>query len=110
MEDFPILYRCAVIVTPMQPFLNWLIKTGNASNITLKKLHDDSNVFLVPSFEEVADVEKAVDDYIKANFAGIFTQELAEWCTEHELFPEITYSNFTEWFSLSVCTMIYDMV
>jgi hypothetical protein len=110
MEEYPLVYRCAIIVKPLQPFLTWLKKNDPTDDQSLENLQDDSNVYLLPDYEEVADIEKAIQKYIKSNYAQIFTHELSAWYLDPELYPKITYEVFQEWFAISVHTMIYDTV
>jgi hypothetical protein len=110
MSDYPLVYRCAIVVKPLQPFLDWLIKIESDNDLTLSELQQDSNIYLLPDFEEVKDIEKSITNYIKKNYADIFTHELAEWYLDSELYPNITYPSFLDWFEISTHTMIYDTV
>jgi len=94
MEDYPLVYRCAIVVKPLQPFLDWLLKIESDSSQTLTELQQDSNIYLLPDFEQATNIEKAVDKYIKANYAGIFTHELSEWYLDPVLYPQDILSDF----------------
>jgi hypothetical protein len=110
MEDYPLVYRCAIVVKPLQPFLDWLIKIESDNDQPLTELQQDSNIYLLPEFEQTADIEKAIEKYIKANYADIFTHELSEWYLDPALYPNISYPIFLEWFEITTHTMIYDTV
>lgn len=110
MEDYPLVYRCAIVVKPLQPFWDWLNKIESSNDQTLAELQQDSNVYLLPDYENAADIEKAIEKYIKANYARIFTHELSEWYLDPVMYPAITYQSFQQWFEISVHTMIYDTV
>ena len=110
IEDYPLVYRCAIVVKPLQPFLDWLLKIESDSSQTLTELQQDSNIYLPPDFEQATNIEKAVDKYIKANYAGIFTHELSEWYLDSVLYPKISYPTFLEWFEITTHTMVYDTV
>jgi len=110
MEEYPLVYRCAIVVKPLQPFLDWLISIESDNSQPLNELQLDSNIYLLPDYEEVADIEKAIDKYIKANYVGIFTHELSDWYVDPALYPKITFPAFLEWFEIATHTMIYDTV
>jgi hypothetical protein len=110
MEDYPLVYRCAIVVKPLQPFLDWLIKNDPTDDQSLEELQDDSNIYLLPDYEDVDDIEKAIEKYIKSKHAQIFTHELSAWYLDPSMYPKITYDTFRQWFAVSVHTMIYDTV
>lgn len=110
MEDYPLVYRCAIVVKPLQPFLDWLLKIESGSSQTLTELQQNNNIYLLPDFEQAANIEKAVEKYIKANYAGIFAHELSEWYLDPALYPKISYPTFLDWFEIATHTMIYDTV
>lgn len=110
MEDYPLVYRCAIVVKPLQPFLDWLNKIESENGQSLTELQQDSNIYLLPDFEQATDIEKEIDKYIKDSYAGIFTHELSEWYLDPALYPKISYPTFLEWFEITTHTMIYDTV
>ena len=110
MDIFPLVYRCVVIVKPRQPMLDWLYSIDPSHKPTKQELLEDSNVYLVPDYEEAPDIEKAIDKYLKANYEGIFLNELIAWYTDPQLFPKMTYDLFLEWFEVSYHSMVFDTV
>jgi hypothetical protein len=90
--------------------MDWLRKVESTNDLSLEELQEDSNVYLLPDYEDAADIEKAIEKYIKSNYAKIFVHELTEWYLDPALYPKITYDAFLEWFKVSVHTMIYDTV
>jgi hypothetical protein len=110
MDVFSLVYRCAIIVKPQKAFLDWVNKIGPMEDMSLSKLQEDSHVYLVPDFEEEDQIEKAIEKYIKLNYAGIFLNELSGWYLDKSAYPALTYATFLNWFEISMHTMIFDMV
>jgi len=67
MDQFPLVYRCAVVVKPKQPFLDWMNKIEPANGATLEDLQHDCHVYLVPDYEEEDVIETAIEKYLKKN-------------------------------------------
>lgn len=86
MEEYPLVYRCAIVVKPLQPFLDWLIRIESDNDQSLTELQEDSNLYLIPDYEDVKDIEKAIAKYIKTNYTGIFVHQLSE-CVSSYLPP-----------------------
>jgi len=110
MNIFPLVYRCVVVVKPKQPLLDWLRSVDPSHNPTLEDICKDSHTYLVPDFEEVPDIEKAIEKYLKNNFEGIFLNELVAWFTDPQMFPKMTYPMFRAWFEISIHSMVFDTV
>jgi hypothetical protein len=110
MDVFPLVYRCAIVVKPKKPFLDWLTKIDSLYKSPLSELQHDSHLYLVPDYEEVDDIEKAIEKYIKLNYSGIFINELSGWSLDPSLYPPMSHPLFWEWFEISVHTMIFDTV
>jgi hypothetical protein len=110
MDIFPLVYRCAVTVKPKQPMLDWLCSFDPPGQPTMEEIRKDSNAYLVPDYEEAPDIGKAIDKYLKANYEGIFLNELIAWYTDPQMFPKMTYFLFLEWFEVSHHNMVFDTV
>lgn len=108
--DYPLLNRCAVIVTPKSPFWDWVNKTSDADEIFPMEPPSDSNIYLVPSYESEENIGLAIKNYLNQNYADLFVSELEAWNMDPLTFPEITYDRFNEWFDVSSHTMIFDTV
>jgi hypothetical protein len=110
MEEYPLVYRCAILVKPLKPFLDWLIKIESDNEQPLSELQQDSNLYLIPDYENAVDVENAITKYIKTNCESIFAHQLSEWYLDPALYPKIDYPTFTQWFEITTYTMVYDTV
>lgn len=90
MEIFPLVYRCAVVIKSKQPMLDWLNSIDSSHKPSLQEIQKDSHAYLVPDYEEASDLEKAIDKYLKANYEGIFLNELTAWYTDPQMLPKMT--------------------
>lgn len=90
--------------------LDWLHFINPSDNISLETIRKDSHAYRVPDYEEVPDIESTIDKYLKANYGGIFLNELSPWYTDPEMFPQITYPLFLTWFEISYHSMVFDTI
>jgi hypothetical protein len=110
MDVFPLIYRCLVVIKPKQPMLDWLGSVDPSHNPNLEEIRQDGHAYLVPDYEEAPDIEKAIDNYLSANYEGIFLNELIGWYTDAQRFPRMTWALFQAWFEISHHTMVFDTV
>jgi hypothetical protein len=110
MDNYPLLNRCAVIVTPKQRFWQWVKKVSDGFDNNMVFEVADSNIYLVPDYEFETNVELAIENYISQIYQHIFVRELEAWNTDPLNFPEITYDRFQRWFTVSSHTVIFDTV
>jgi hypothetical protein len=110
MEVFPLVYRCAVVVKPKQPMVDWMCSIDPSYKPTLEEIREDSHAYLLPDYENAPDIKKAIDKYLKANYENIFVNELSAWYTDPQMFPKMTYPLLLEWFEISYHSMVFDTV
>ena len=110
MDIFPLVYRCAIVVKPKKSVFDWLRTIDPSLDLSLEDLRRDSHLYLVPDYENAADIEKAIEKYIKSNYSGIFLNEISGWILDSSLYPKITFQTFQDWFEVSTHTMIFDTV
>ena len=103
-------YRCAIVVKPKRPVLEWLRTIDSSFDLSLDDLQRDSHLYLIPDYESAADIEKAIEKYVKNNYSEIFLSELSGSCLDAPLFPKMTFLTFQDWFDVSTHTMIFDTV
>lgn len=100
-EDFEENYinRCAIIVKPLDPFLDW------ATDLCPEDLDEIKEVRTYLVSEDIEDIEA----WLKKKFDKIFSIELEAWNQNKKEWPQKrSYKMFKEWFRLEVSTMIYD--
>lgn len=102
-EDFESVYRAAMVITPKQPFFDWLKKLE--PSLEIDEEMQEGEVYLLPDFETKQEAER----WLKKHFDTFFQQELCSWYTEPQLWPaKRTFKLFQEWFSFSLHTMVWD--
>ena len=107
MADYLLLNRCAVTIVPKSPFWAWVNETSGM-DMSFSEQVPDNNMYLIPSYESEENIKSAIENYLKQNYADIFTNELEAWNMDPTTFPEISYTRFNEWFNVHVHTMIFD--
>lgn len=99
--------RSALVVTPKQPFLDWLHTADPTSHeLTLLDLRDEPSIYLIPECETPEDVAKALHEVCEE----IFTEQLGGWYTDTASWPEdCSYDVFCEWFDYQHHSMLIDL-
>lgn len=106
-EPIPYFYdsinRNAIVVKPRKPFFDWinyLYPDSPVTGIT------EANIYLVREKDNNDQIEK----WIKKNFDQIFVNELNNWHTLENDWPQKrTFKLFKEWFDYEIHSMIYDL-
>jgi hypothetical protein len=107
MNTIPVFFenidRSALIVTPKQPFIDWLL--GLDPTINKVDVTNDPDVYLKPDFDNDTQVVK----WLERNFDDIFRDQLNHWYNdESKWIQKRTFKVFKEWFNYSIHTMIWD--
>jgi hypothetical protein len=101
--------RAAVVVTPKQPFLDWLHRCPDPVHYrTIDELVEqiEGNIYFIPEFELYSEAEEYIQDEY---YAVIFAIEVTGWYNDKTLWPRLEgYEMFKEWFDVKICTMIFD--
>lgn len=93
--------RNAIVIRPLQPFIDWL---NSINTVSEEEPVKESNVYLIA--DEVYDVE----DWLKRKYDQFFKMELEEWHTNKKQWPKKrSYKMFKQWFNIEFSTMVYDM-
>lgn len=98
--------RSAVIITPKEPFLQWLNSVEQDGNQwSLNEIRSDPTVYLIPSQE----TEIRAAHYINDIYSDLFKRVLEEWIMEKELWPkELSLDLFYDWFDIYFYSSIID--
>lgn len=98
-ENF--INRCAIIVTPLEPFINWCSDLF-AEELDYEILRE-TRVYLVS--EDIKDLEV----WMRKKYSKIFEFELDSWRTDKKKWPQRrNFKMFKEWFRYDVTTTIFD--
>ncbi len=94
--------RGAIIVKPLQPFLDWLSMLNPEESF--EKDSKETNIYLID--ESIADIDK----WLRKKFDKFFMMELDAWHTNKKEWPQKrNYKMFTQWFQVDVSISIYDL-
>lgn len=100
------LNRSAIVVTPKQPFLDWLHTTDAMSaELTLLELIWDATIYLVPECDTDEDVVEVLRDLCEE----IFKEQLAGWYRDESVWPQDrSFDEFRRWFDYQHHSMMID--
>jgi hypothetical protein len=102
-QYFDNVKRSALVLKPQQPFFDWLITNDPTEKI--EDLITESDVYLLPDYETVEEMEK----WLKKNFDRIFSEQLNNWYVDDSLWPQKrNFKMFQQWFSCSLHTLVWD--
>lgn len=91
--------RSAIIVKPLQPFIDWCSKLYPEDLDDIK----ETRTYLIS--ENIEDI----DSWLAKKFDKLFVFELTSWHTNKKEWPQKrNYKMFKEWFQIDISTMIYD--
>ena len=101
------LNRSALIVTPKQPFLNWVNAVDPTdSKVTLKQIQEDPSIYLVPECDTADDIA----DVLLNLYAEIFADQLYGWYVKEETWPQKrSFEMFRRWFDVQHHSMLVDL-
>jgi hypothetical protein len=101
------LNRSAIVVTPKQPFLDWLHSTDPRSvELTLLNLTRDPTIYLIPECDSDEDAAKVLRDLCRE----IFEEQLGVWFTDESLWPrDRSFDVFRRWFDYRHHSMLFDL-
>ena len=110
MEILNIPNRNVLYLAPKQPLIDWVnhvFPDDQPERLEHPLAHENANIYLIPATETP---EESVE-WLKYNFRPILDEELLEWCTDTEDWPEpFTWEMFRTWFVISIQTMVFDTV
>ncbi len=93
--------RCAIVITPLEPFLNW--SSSLFEDALDREILQETRVYLVS--EDIQDLEA----WIRKKYSKIFEFELSSWVTNKKKWPQRrSFKMFKEWFRYDVTTTIFD--
>jgi hypothetical protein len=110
MEILNIPNRHVLYLAPKQPLIDWVnhvFPDDQPERLEPPLAHENANIYLIPAQDDPADSM----EWLKRNFKLILEEELLEWCTDPDEWPEpFTWDMFRSWFVISIQTMIFDTV
>lgn len=98
------LNRCAVIVRPRQPYLDWASELNDGGEEP--SAEGEQTTYLLPSNEMDHDGSQTIEQC----YEGIFECELADWHQFEDDWPSNrTYAMFQQWFSVEWHSVVVDL-
>ena len=99
--------RSVFRLVPLQPFWNWLTALPGAElgDLTLEDLQNNANASLTTPCDDGEEVWAE----IKPQIDTIFAAELADWCEDDSLWPDLHPDIFAEWFDIRTATVVTDL-
>jgi hypothetical protein len=101
------LNRSALIVTPKQPFLDWLhFVDPTSSDLTLQDLGKDPNIYLIPECKD----DDQFANCLEQMHPSIFEDQLDGWWTDEAAWPkDRSLNSFQAWFDCRFYSMVIDL-
>ena len=102
-----VLNRCAVVVRPAQPFIDWLHKADpTSSDLALADLRVEPNIYLLPKTGSPDETDRL----LRRCFDTIFSEELDAWYRDRSTWPpKRTYQMFRLWFECTDHSLLFDL-
>lgn len=98
------LNRCALIVRPKQPYLDWAASLDDSGIVPDPQ--DEQTVYLIPSFEDDNEGERV----LKRVYAEVFERELVAWHTDDTAWPKNrNLAMFRKWFDIELHSIVEDL-
>lgn len=102
-EDFKYLKRSAIVLTPNQPFFDWLL-THDAAMVINEEIKA-GKIYLLPDYDTTQEIEK----WLRKHYRELFEEKLFGWYIDETMWPpNRNFKMFGAWFSYSLYTMILD--
>ena len=99
--------RGLVIALAKEPFREWLRSLPDPCDVTLEKLNEHATAYLIPECED----DKERERILKKLFDLIFADQLADWWTNEEDWPQKRdLRTFRKWFDLRFHSVVEDLV
>lgn len=107
LQKATLLNRYAVVVAPKAPMLDWVQSLdSNTSEITLRDMKSEPDVYLIPYKDEEAPLEEALQPF----FEAIFEDQLFGWWTVQKDWPQNRdWKTFGKFFDYKIASMVTDL-
>jgi hypothetical protein len=101
------LNRSAAVVTPRQPFLDWLHEADPTSrHLSLREVAYEPRIYLIPECETNQDVDEVLRDRCEE----IFTEQLDGWYRDPATWPkDLRFDVFCRWFDYHHHSILIDL-
>tara|TARA_R110001599_G_scaffold353231_1_gene590930 strand:- start:839 stop:1171 length:333 start_codon:yes stop_codon:yes gene_type:complete len=98
------LNRCALILRPARPFIEWARNLDDSGIVP--SAEGEQTVYLLPEYDDDADAL----ELLSKMFDVLFEMQLDGWHTDESAWPRNrTFAMFREWFSIEFHSVVEDM-
>jgi hypothetical protein len=91
--------RAALVVKPRLAFWDW-VNEHNQYGLAVRPKGNEGRVYLIP--------DKDVWRWLDKHWRQVLEDELATWCRNLSVWPEVTRKQFEAWFTVEEHLVIYD--
>lgn len=107
VDNRPTINRSALVVTPKQPFLDWLHGADPSSrDLTLRELAQEPTIYLIPE----CDTPEEIDQVVREMCEEIFEEQLAGWFNDGATWPsDRGFDVFCRWFDCQFHSVLIDL-
>jgi hypothetical protein len=103
-ENSIMLNRCALIVRPKKPFLDWAAQLDDSG--ILPDPSGEQTVYLIPEYES----DEQAQSILKRIYKEVFERQLDGWHTDQSAWPARRgLKTFYEWFTVELHSVIEDL-
>jgi len=99
------LGRCAVIVMPMEPFIEWLKTQSEWVDADDPQLNEPSVYLTSHPLDDIV----LVAEWEESEALEVFKRELERWVPDRRSWPELSLERFYEWFCIDYVTHVHDI-
>ena len=104
MIHFPFINRQAVILTPKQPYIDWVRKVSIGDKYSF-----EGHVNVIYLISETSDKDDAIA-ILRRKSKTIFETELSSWVVFENAWPiQRGWKTFNKWFSFNIIEIVYDI-
>jgi len=98
--------RSFIVVRPKAPMVKW-VNGYNEDKVAERDIYSVRNLYMIENLEEGTSEE--IDKFVKKHYEDIFINQLWEWYTDENYFPEnLSFEMFKEWFEYESIEMCWD--
>lgn len=100
------LNRCALLIRPLAPYLEWAAKVSDDDFIDEDEADSLASTYLLPDLEDEDDVENLLAEHA----AWVFETELAQWNPDSKTWPEDRgLDGLLKWFAVDLVPLVVDL-
>jgi len=103
--ELPAVNRNAVVLEMTDAYLAWAKSCPEGDvGLTLDELREEGTVYLIP------EQDAKLETWLRRNYAAMFENELAAWCTDESFWPkDRSFKTFKKFFKVSFCSIVLDI-